>query len=31
LSQYAAQVERDLGTTVNDDVLRRISGGGDNN
>ena len=27
LGQYAAQVERELGTTVNTDSLRRISGG----
>ena len=27
LAQYSAQVERDLGTTINADALRRISGG----
>jgi peptidyl-prolyl cis-trans isomerase D len=28
LLEYAAQVERDIGTSVNQDVLRRIAGGG---
>jgi peptidyl-prolyl cis-trans isomerase D len=28
LIEYAAQVERDIGTSVNQDVLRRIAGGG---
>jgi peptidyl-prolyl cis-trans isomerase D len=27
LRQYVAQVERDLGTSINNDALRRVTGG----